>query len=164
MTTDRGPDLYRNLIESLERDVQLVAINGEPFYGTGKLMKAAGAMRAEPIKVGSLRRSIVLVYPGVPDADMGWAGVLADIAEAKRDPVKRYLEIEKLHEVGKPPPWLMTDKPWDSPAITGQPVPVTVKIPPLDSLVHDAGYFEAVKRSPLHGGLLEHLRDYYLSD
>src|SRR5207253_1302769 len=82
VTTDRGADPYRNLIESRERDVQLVAINGEPFYGTGKLMKAAGATRAEPIKVGSLRRSIVLIYPGVPDADMGWADVLADIAEA----------------------------------------------------------------------------------
>jgi 5-methylthioadenosine/S-adenosylhomocysteine deaminase len=161
VTTDRGGDPYRNLIESIERDVQFVAINGEPFYGTNKLMKAAGAKRAEPIRIGRLRRSIVLIYPGIPDADMGWAAVLADIAEAKRDPVKRYLEIEKLNEVGKPPPWLQTDKPWDSPAITGEPVPVTVRIPPLDPLVHDRDYFTAVERSPLHGGLLEHLRDYY---
>jgi hypothetical protein len=45
----------------------------------------------------------VLIYPGIRDADMGWAEALADIAEAKADPVARYLEIEKLHQVGKPP-------------------------------------------------------------
>jgi 5-methylthioadenosine/S-adenosylhomocysteine deaminase len=164
VTTDRGPDPYRNLITSIERDVQFVAINGEPFYGTSKLMKAAGATRAEPIRIGRLRRSIVLEYPGVPNADMTWTQVLADIAAARRDPVKRYLEIEKLHQVGKPPPWLKTDKPWDDPEITGEEVPVTVKIPPLDSLVHDAAYFGAVEKSPLHGGLLEGLRDYYTSN
>ena len=34
VTTDRGGDPYRNLIESVERDVLFVAINGQPFYGT----------------------------------------------------------------------------------------------------------------------------------
>jgi hypothetical protein len=161
VTTDRGGDPYRNLIESVERDVIFVAINGQPFYGTNQLMQATAAENAEPVKVGRLRRSIVLIYPGVPDADMGWADVLADIAKAKADPVARYLEIEKLHKLGKPPPWLMTDKPWDDPAHTGKEVPVTVAIPPLDSLTHDAAYFAAVKNSPLHGGLLDTVRDYY---
>jgi hypothetical protein len=57
--------------------------------------------------------------------------------------------------------WLRTDKPWDDPAVTGKPVPVTVRIPPLDPLVHDAAYFRAVKRAPLHGRLLDGLRSYY---
>jgi hypothetical protein len=161
VTSDRGGDAYRNLIESVERDVLFVAINGQPFYGTPELMGAAGAANAEPITVGPLARSIVLIYPGVPDADMGWAAVLADIEAAKADPVKRYLEIEKLHQAGTPPPWLMTDKPWDDPSQTGREVPVTVEIPPLDSLTHDAAYFQAVKDSPLHGGLLDPVRDYY---
>jgi cytosine/adenosine deaminase-related metal-dependent hydrolase len=161
VTTDRGGDPYRNLIESVERDVTFVAINGQPFYGTTALMKAAGATRAEPIKVGRLRRSIVLIYPGIPDADMGWAALREDLAAAMADPIARYLEIEKLHQVGKPPPWLMTDKPWDSPAITGKPVPVTVRIPPLDALAHDSSYFAAVKASPLHAGRLDGLAAYY---
>lgn len=161
VTTDRGGDPYRNLIEAVERDVLFVAINGQAFYGTTELMEAAGAPHAEPIDVGGLSRSIVLIYPGIPDADMGWAAVLADIAQAKADPVARYLEIEKLHQLGKPPPWLMTDKPWDDPSHTGKEVPVTVQIPPLDSLTHDAAYFAAVKNSPLHGGLLDPVRDYY---
>ena len=139
-----------------------VAINGYPFYGTYNLMRAAKAEHAEPITVGRHRRRVVLIYPGIRDADMGWAEALADIAEAKADPVARYLEIEKLHQLGEPPPWLQTDKPWDDPEATGEPVPVTVRIPPLDSLVHDATYFRAVKRAPLHGGLLDGLRSYYL--
>jgi hypothetical protein len=43
---------------------------------------------------------VQLVYPGVRDADMGWADALRDMEEARRDPVARYLEIEKLHELG----------------------------------------------------------------
>jgi 5-methylthioadenosine/S-adenosylhomocysteine deaminase len=161
VTTDRGGDPYRNLITSLERDLLFVAINGYPFYGTYNLMRSARAERAEPIRVGRHRRRIVMIYPGIKDADMGWAAALADIAQAVRDPVARYLEIEKLHEMGEPPPWLQTDKPWDNPEATGKPVPVTVRIPPLDPLAHGAAYFNAIERSPLHGGLLDGLRDYY---
>ena len=103
----------------------------------------------------------MLIHPGIKDADMSWNAVLADIAAATADPVARYLEVEKLHQVGKPPPWLLTDKPWDDPQVTGEPVPVTVRIPPLDPLTHDRAYFEAIKSSPLHGKLLNRLRDYY---
>ncbi len=161
VTTDRCRDPYRNLIESVERDVLLVAINGRPFYGTTKLIEATGAADAEPIRLGRLRRKVILVYPDVKDADMGWAEVLADLAAAKADPVKRYLEIEHLHELGKPPAWLMTDKPWDDPSQTGKEVPVTVEIPPLDPLTHNSAYFKAVRASPLHGGLLDPLGSYY---
>lgn len=161
VTSNRKADPYRNLIEAIEKDVLFVAINGQPFYGTAELMEAAGAQHAEPIALGGEQRSIVLIYPGVPEADMGWAEVLADIAQATSDPTARYLQIEHLHKQGKPPPWLMTDKPWDDPSHTGKAVPVTVKIPPLDSLTHDAAYFEAVKASPIHGGLLDYVQSYY---
>jgi 5-methylthioadenosine/S-adenosylhomocysteine deaminase len=161
VTTDRLDDPYRNLIESVERDVLLVAINGQPFYGTSTLIKATGAANAEPIGVGRLRRKVILVYPEVKDADMGWREALVDLEKAKADPVARYLEIEKLHEVGKPPPWLMTDKPWDDPSHTGNEVPVTVYIPPLDPLHHNSAYFKAIAASPLHGGTLDALSDYY---
>jgi len=169
VTTDRLPDdPHRNLIEALERDVLLVAINGQPFYGTTKLMRAAGAERAEPIRFGRLRRSIQLIYPDVPEADMGWQAVLDDIAEAIKDPLARYFKLEKQHgnpENEKKPLWLMTDKPWDNPKVTGKEVPIlpqVVRIPPPDSLVHDKAYFDAVQASPLHGGLLDGLREYYV--
>jgi 5-methylthioadenosine/S-adenosylhomocysteine deaminase len=169
VTTDRvEDDPYRNLIESVERDVLLVAINGQPFYGTTKLMTAAGAQHAEPIRLGRLRRSVQLVYDDVPEADMGWQAVLDDIAAAKADPLGRYFELEKQHgnpENEKKPLWLMTDKPWDNPKVTNKEVPIlpqVVRIPPLDTLVHDKAYFDAMDASPLHGGLLNGLRDYYV--
>jgi hypothetical protein len=161
VTTDRGGDPYANLIAARDRDVLFVAINGYPFYGTTELMTASGSPDLEPIDVDGTDRSIRLVYPGVKDADWGWAKVLQDLAEATADPVKRYLEIEKLHQVGKPPPWLMTDKPWDDPGTTGKPVPVTVRIPPLDPLVPDTSYFDAIDASPIHGGVLDAIRDDY---
>jgi cytosine/adenosine deaminase-related metal-dependent hydrolase len=167
VTTDRLDDPYENLVKSVERDVQLVAINGQPFYGTTKLMKAMGADRAEPISLGRLRRSIQLIYPDVPEADMGWKAVLADIADAIKDPLKRYFELEKQHgnpDPEKRPLWLMTDKPWDNPQVTGKEVkilPQVVRIPQPDSLVHDKQYFDAVDASPIHGGLLSGVRDYY---
>jgi cytosine/adenosine deaminase-related metal-dependent hydrolase len=169
VTTDRiDDDPYRNLIESVERDVLLVAINGQPFYGTTKLMKAAGADRAEPIKVGRLRRAIQLVYPDVPEADMTWQQVLLQLAEAMADPLGTYFKLEKQHgnpENEQKPLWLMADKPWDDPKTTGAEVkilPQDVHIPPLDSLAHDAAYFRAVAASPLHGGLLDGVKDYYV--
>jgi hypothetical protein len=63
--------------------------------------------------------------------------------------------------VGEPPPWLQADKPWDDPEVTGEPVPVTGRIPPPDPLAHGAAYFNAIEPSPLHGKLLDGLRDYY---
>jgi 5-methylthioadenosine/S-adenosylhomocysteine deaminase len=168
VTTNRAADPYRNLIESVERDVLLVAINGQPFYGTTKLMKATGADHAEPIKVGRLRRAIQLIYPDVPEADMSWQAVLKDLADAIADPLGRYFELEKQHgnpENEKKPLWLMADKPWDDPKATGEEVkilPQDVKIPPLDSLTHDSAYFKAIAVSPLHGGLLDGVRDYYV--
>jgi 5-methylthioadenosine/S-adenosylhomocysteine deaminase len=131
-------------------------------------MRAAGAQHAEPIRLGRLRRSVQLIYPDVPEADMGWKDVLADIAEATADPFARYIKLEKQHgnpENEKKPLWLMTDKPWDNPKVTNKPVPIlpqVVRIPPLDSLVHDTAYFKAVAASPLHGGLLDGVRDYYV--
>jgi cytosine/adenosine deaminase-related metal-dependent hydrolase len=163
VTTNRlDAEPYRNLITAHESDVQFVAINGYPFYGTSRLMAAAKAQHAEPIRVGRLSRKIALVYPGLKDADMTWKGVLADIAQATADPVKRYLEIEHLHQVGKMPPWLQTDKPWDDPTNTAKNVPVTVRIPRLDSLAYNRAYFSAIEKArPLHQGTLDNLHTYY---
>jgi 5-methylthioadenosine/S-adenosylhomocysteine deaminase len=161
---DRGGDPYRNLIEALEGDVLLVTINGYPFYGTPGLMAATEAPEIEPIRIGGRKRMIRLRYTGIPDCDMGWHDVLTDIARAKRDPVARYLELEKAHGSPIPekrPVWLITDKPWDDPTIEGKPVPVDVFIPPLDPLVHDAAFFAAVAANPIHGGKLDALADYW---
>ena len=157
MTTDREPDPYRNLITAIERDVIFVAINGEPFYGTRELMHNAGAQNAEPIEVGTLRRQIVLVYPGIKDADMGWNDAVEAIRLARRDPHAARAQSEAEAE-SKTPLELVPDKPWDqhkqvplSEATKGQ----------ADSLTHDTRYFDAIDDGTIHDGQLSGLRAYY---
>ena len=156
ITSDREADPYRNLITALERDVLFVAINGEPFYGTTQLMKAAGAQNAEDIEVGPLRRKIVLIYPGIEDADMGWQEAIEDLRLARRDPPAARAHSEAKADGA--PLELEPDKPWDqrksvplSEATRGQ----------ADSLTHDSRYFDAIDAATIHAGQLSGLRAYY---
>jgi hypothetical protein len=55
---------------------------------------------------------------------------------------------------------LLPDKPWE-PAESLSAAPPTIDIPPLDTLAADAAYFRAIDKAPLHGGLLNGLKDYY---
>ncbi len=159
VTTDRDPDPYLNLIKARERDVLFVAINGEPFYGTSKMMKAAAAQNAEDIYVSSLRRKIVLIYPGITDADMGWNEAVDDIRLARRDPPaarKRTEAKAKGDERG--PLELQPDKPWDQ----GKVVPISEATKgQVDSLTHDAAFFRAIDTATIHAGQLKGLREYY---
>ena len=157
VTTDRHEDPYRNLIESVERDVLFVAINGVPFYGTPALMRAARAERAEPIRVGRHRRSIVLIYPGLKDADMGWLEVLEDLRLARRAPEAARERSEA--KAGGAPLELRPDKPPDLEA--PEPPLAAARDGRVDSLTHDSAYFEAIDRAGIHGGQLDGLREYY---
>ena len=160
VTTDRGGDPYRNLIESVERDVLFVAINGYPFYGTTELMRAAKAEYAEPIDVGGMRRRIVLVYPGVPNADMTWAQVKQELESARKDP-KRH---ERSRGGRRPGGEIVRVEPEKSPETALEldaPTMETVPIPEPDPLAHSAAYFDSLEGSGFHGGVLDGLRDYY---
>ena len=92
---------------------------------------------------------------------MGWQAVLDDIAAAKARTRWRATSSSRSSTATRTREaalWLMTDKPWDDPKVTGKEVkilPQVVRIPPLDTLVHDKAYFDAVDASPLHGGLLD---------
>jgi 5-methylthioadenosine/S-adenosylhomocysteine deaminase len=155
------PDPYRNLVRSTEHDVRFVAVNGEPFYGLRSLMRDGGATHAEPIRVGGRERAIVLVYPEVPDADMTWQQVIEALEGARRNPRAAQARLQTAIAGGEEPVRLLPDKPWDEPeGLTVAPA-VADHVPPLDSLAADAAYFDAIERSPLHGGLLDGLRDYY---
>jgi hypothetical protein len=89
------------------------------------------AARARPVKLAAKNTvaacRVAIRTHTTPDAHVrslkpnDWAEALADMDEARRDPVARYLEIEHLHELGKPPPWLRTDKPWTSERSSARP-------------------------------------------
>ncbi|MDX6677261.1 MAG: 5-methylthioadenosine/S-adenosylhomocysteine deaminase [Solirubrobacteraceae bacterium] len=154
-------DVYRNLVLALERDVRLVAINGYPMYGEAGLMAAGAAVSPEPISVGGLDRMITLRDARIEDADMSWPEVLAalehvreDAAGAQQAAIERAGGTDELLQ-------MVPDKPWDNPAVDGPAVDLDVEIGPLDSLVHDDAYFDAVDRAVIHGGRLSELRGYW---
>jgi hypothetical protein len=86
LTTRQHTDPHRSVLLATERDVTLVTVGGRPVYGTVAAMRDAAAVGAEPIAVGRLRRSVALVHPGVPDADMSWPQVLQALADAATAP------------------------------------------------------------------------------
>jgi 5-methylthioadenosine/S-adenosylhomocysteine deaminase len=160
VTTDRGGDPYRNLIESVERDVTFVSINGYPFYGTAQFMRAAKAEHAESIQVGGMRRSIVLVYPGVPNADLKWDDVKRELDSARQDP-KRHEQLRNGRRPAGDVVRVQPEKPFDAKLKVDEPTLETVAIPKPDPLVHAAAYFRAVAGHGFHGGVLDGLRRYY---
>jgi 5-methylthioadenosine/S-adenosylhomocysteine deaminase len=158
-------DPYRNLIESTERNVRLVLVGGKAVFGNGSLMKAAGAVSPEPISVAGVRRTISMVDPAIPDANMSWEHVLASLEHARSDPVRAFeLAMESLPR-GEAPLRLIPDMPGGELAeeITSPRDLGPVVIPPIDSLAHDAAYLRNLRpdRAPILGGLLDGLHDYY---
>ena len=87
VTTDRGGDPYRNLIE---RGRARRAVRRHQRLSVLRHLQADARRRAPSTpsrsRSAGCRRRIVLIYPGIKDADMGWSEVLADIAEAKARP------------------------------------------------------------------------------
>ncbi|MGZ4350888.1 MAG: amidohydrolase family protein [Solirubrobacteraceae bacterium] len=167
---DRGKDPYRTLIESVEADVQLVAINGYPIYGTSQLMKAAAAVNPEPIQVSThLKRTITLRDARIPDADLSWPDVIARLEAARQDPVAARAQSLHLDQAAEPPVALLPDKAWDDPTVHPELIEqaAAAQIPPLDPLAHDEAFFAGVlKRSSDMGadsGLhaLDTLHTYY---
>lgn len=160
------PDRYRNLIAARERDVRLVLVGGQARYGMASLMKAAGASGDSAITLGSLRRRIVLG----PTA-ASWSEVLAELEAVRRDPIAAKKRADEalaawggpLDDPRAPFTWL-ADMPRgldDDSALGGPGDPPNVVVPPLQSLVHDRAWFDAVDAHPFHAGLLSGLRAYY---
>jgi 5-methylthioadenosine/S-adenosylhomocysteine deaminase len=145
--SDKGKEPYRTLIESVEADVQLVAINGYPIYGTAHLMTAASAVNPEPIQAnGTLKRRITLRDARIPDADLSWTDVIARLEAARRDPLAARTRSLALDQVAEPAVALVPDKAWDDPTVHPELLEevAAAAIPPLDSLTPDEAFFAAL--------------------
>lgn len=160
VTSGRESDPYRNLITAAEKDVEFVAINGYPFYGTRRLMDAAGAAHAESIKVGRHSRRIVLVYPGYPQADMTWAQVQDELASVRADP-QRHEQRRKGSRPGGREVRLQPEKFRDPQVKLDKPTLDNLSLPEPDALSHDTAFLRDIERRGFHGGLLDGLRQYY---
>jgi cytosine/adenosine deaminase-related metal-dependent hydrolase len=167
---DRGKNPYRTLIESVEADVQLVAINGYPIYGTSQLMGAAAAVNPEPIQVSAhLKRTITLRDARIPEADLSWPDVVARLEAARQDPVTARAQSLELDGVAEPAVALVPDKAWDDPTAHPELIEqaTAASIPPLDSLSHDEAFLAGVATRAIDMGpdsglhALDGLHTYY---
>lgn len=156
---DREPDPYRNLIGSTETNVRLVLVGGRPRYGRTTLMRAARAEAAEPIPQAARGRAISLAGS---DGALSWRGVLESLEAVRADPAAALREVERARGFGEEPLELFPDMP--SGALERGVDLSDVKMPPLDTLRHDAAFFRALKRdrAPILDGLLDRLRAYYV--
>lgn len=153
---DRHADAYRNLIAATERQVRLVLVRGQAFYGTPGLMTAAGAPASDPITVRGQRRRIVVRQPGHKDALLDWPAVRKRLEDVRRDPLTAWRDSnDALAAWGGPlddpdaPLAIFGDMPEGDLGLLGAAAepPADLKIPRLDALTHDAAFFKAVGRS-----------------
>lgn len=162
-----GRDPYRALIRSTERDVELVAINGYPMYGTPELMKAGAAVNPEPLKVHRWSRMVTLRDDRIDGADMSWPQIVASLERARKDPPAALWEaIERERKKNQKLLQLKADKHFDDPEVHHELANLDLVrdhqlIPELDGLAHDREWFDAVDRGGFHDGLLSELRAYY---
>jgi 5-methylthioadenosine/S-adenosylhomocysteine deaminase len=126
-------------------------------------MRAGGAHNPEPVTVGGRRRAISLRDPAVPDADMSWRQVLAALEAVRRDPAGTHQRVQAAAALtGEAPLRLYPDDPGGEPPVLLTAADLgEVRIPPLDPLAHDDGFFAALRSAPILGGLLDDLEGYY---
>jgi 5-methylthioadenosine/S-adenosylhomocysteine deaminase len=155
---DRGGDPHRNLIESTEANVRLVLVGGKARYGRTSLMRRAKADAIEPIPQAGRGRSISLAGS---DGALTWKGVLESLEAVRADPAAALRATEGARARGEEPLELFPDMPEGR--LERAADLTNVKMPPLDTLRHDAAFFRALRRdkAPILDGLLDGLRDYY---
>lgn len=155
---DREDDPYRNLIASIESDVRLVVIDGKARYGRTSLMRAAKAEAPEPIPQAGRGRAISL---GGAEEPLTWDGVVKSLEAVRADPAAALRATEHARARGEEPLELFPDMPEGR--LERAADLTNVKMPPLDTLRHDAAFFHALKpkNAPILDGRLEGLRDYY---
>lgn len=166
----RRPDAYANLIQATEADVQLVVVQGEPRLGTNALMKKVGALPNTEVRVGSLRRAVVLRNPATAKP-MTWPDVIDRLEKVRGKPAAAAKEIAlALATAGgidapTAPFIVIGDMPLGDSAdlaVAGRnDPPKPIAIPPLDSLRHDAAFLRRVDEHTYHRGLLGGLRAFY---
>jgi 5-methylthioadenosine/S-adenosylhomocysteine deaminase len=155
----RLEDVYRNLIESIERDVRLVLVGGKARYGRNALMKAAGAESSEKLPQAGRGRSLSLTGSKTP---VSWAQVVETLEAVRADPQGALKHHENQKAFGEEPLELVPDMPEGPPLRSIEDLGAG-DIPPLDTLRHDAAFFRLLtrKRAPILDGLLDPLSGYY---
>jgi hypothetical protein len=171
----RHPDVWTNVVRARDADVSLVVVGGMPRFGTAALMQAAGAHNTTAVPVGSVSRRVTLVRPDDPTTTWTWTDVVRRLdaarADAARNPPRgpagsrgrrRPRPALAGDPEGTPPIAVRLDMPGGPMARAGPPpAGQTVEIPPVEPLPHDRRWLASIRGRGFHGGVLDHLRDFY---
>ena len=169
----RQNDPYRNLIEAVEADVELVLVGGEARCGSQALIAASGVKGTTVVTVasggGAQKRRVLIRNPKKPSETMTWAAIVKQLKAVRRNPEIAEQEIAQalaLAGAGGEPLFIVEgDMPFGDPgdaAFAGPAErPNTVAIPALDPPWHDKAFFDAIDAHTYHRGLLSPLRQFY---
>jgi len=129
----RHADPYRNLIESTEGDVLLVAVEGRVCYGAPELVRAARAPNVESLGIGGATRAVSMPDPTTASSVQSWGDIVTTLERVR---VER--QVRGLLPLGP-----------------------HGGIPPLDTFAPDEPYFRTLEAATIPGSALSGLREYY---
>ncbi len=160
---------FPRVVAATERDVELVVIDGRARYGTPTLMAAAGADPVTPLPVAGRDMRLSLTRPDDPASGWAWQDVLDRIEEVRADPAEAIREAQRGYaafagHLDSPdaPLRLALDMPTGLAPVGGLPKDLgLVRVPPLQSLIHDQDWLTDVVGHGFHGGVLDGLAAYY---
>jgi 5-methylthioadenosine/S-adenosylhomocysteine deaminase len=170
----RDSDPYRNLLRVSERHVRFVAVGGRPVYGNRSLLRAAGAKNLERIRVAGIERAIVMRLPPeltpenpvlAAEANQSWKDAMADLQAVVDDPAGAVRAArQRAPRGGVAPLEFVPDMPGPgntaARALTDEELDRLAMLP-IESLAHDASWFDTVERGRPHTAPLRRVREYF---
>ena len=160
---------WKRIVAATERDIALVVIGGVGRYGDTTLMKAAGATPTFAMTVGGRNRRVALPSPTDATRAWSWTDIMTALTTVQTNPQSAMEQAQARAATG---PRFADDAELelflDMPDVrrngrAGPPKhPELVKIPPIPTLEHDQAYFTLLKKAPIHQGMLNPLRAWFI--
>lgn len=160
---------FHRVVTATETDVELVVVDGRPRYGTPSRMRQAKADHVTPIQVAGRDMRLSLTKSDDADSAWDWSDVVDRLEEVRAHPVEAIKQAQqgyaasagRLDQPGAPLR-LALDMPTGVAPVGGLPKDLAqVRVPPLQTLHHDADWLHAVSANPFHGGVLNGLAEFY---
>ncbi|MCU1430575.1 MAG: amidohydrolase family protein [Actinomycetia bacterium] len=161
---------WTRILAGTERDIALVVIDGTARYGDATLMTAVAAPPSFTMTVGGRRRRVALPSATDPANAWTWTDIMATLRKVQRNPQAAMTKASARASTGSrfgPTAELELFPDMPDSRLSGRAGPPKhpelVRIPTIPSIEHDAGYFRALARAPIHQGALNPLRGWFRS-
>lgn len=168
----RKQDPWANVMAAREADVRMVVVGGRPVYGDKALLEKAGVSKTTSVPVGSVTKRVPLVLPDGSGKTWPWSDVVARLDQVRKEAaVKPPAGPAGAARGAAARPAIVADPPGTPPLVARLDMPgapmevagpppkgVTVDIPPIEPLHHNAAWLATIRNRGFHGGALDGLR------